>query len=108
DVLIGAPLADDASPDTGIAYLFDGASGALLQTFSNPAQGRFDHFGFALAAGPAGILIAAPGPSHLHLFRATEAASAPAGAAPVCGNGTIEPGEACDDGNTVDTDDWRN
>jgi hypothetical protein len=34
--LVGAPFDDTAGPDTGAAYLFDGATGALLQTFLVP------------------------------------------------------------------------
>src|SRR5207244_2022557 len=109
-------LDDTGAPDTGAAYLFDAGTGALLQRFLNPAQGAFDHFGFALAAGPSGLLVGAPGPSRVYVFRPapqaaqalrTEAVAAAAGRA-LCGNGIVEPGEECDDGNRVDTDDCRN
>jgi len=114
-VLVGAPLDDAGALDTGAAYLFDGGTGALLQTFPNPAQGAFDHFGFALAAGPSSLLVGAPGPSRVYVFRPTGQASAlraetirTAARGPRCGNGIVEPGEECDDGNAVDTDDCRN
>src|SRR5207244_4574928 len=51
NVLVGAELDDAGALDTGAAYLFDGGTGALLQTFPDPAQGAFRHFGFVLAAG---------------------------------------------------------
>src|SRR5437763_503054 len=116
NVLVGAQLDDAGALDTGAAYLFDGGTGALLQTFPNPAQGAFDHFGFALAAGPSGLLVGAPGPSRVYVFRPAGQASAalraetirPAARVPRCGNGIVEPGEECDDGNAVDTDDCRN
>src|SRR5439155_932521 len=37
NVLVGAQLDDAGALDTGAAYLFDGGTGALLQTFPNPA-----------------------------------------------------------------------
>jgi len=36
NILVGAPFDDTAGPDTGAAYLFDGATGVLLQTFLVP------------------------------------------------------------------------
>src|SRR5438034_1327210 len=101
NLLVGAELDDTGAPDTGAAYLFDAGTGALLQRFLNPAQGAFDHFGFALAAGPSGLLVGAPGPSRVYVFRPapqaaqalrTEAVAAAAGRA-LCGNGIVEPGE---------------
>jgi len=116
NVLIGAPGDDTAALDTGAAYLFDAGTGTLLQTFLNPAQGAFDHFGFAVAAGPSGLLVGAPGPSRVYVFRPIAQASSalrpatirPAVGGPRCGNGIVEPGEECDDGNAVDIDDCRN
>src|SRR5262249_41374395 len=96
--------------------LFDGASGVLIETLPNPAQAAFDHFGAALAAGAPGLLIGAPGPSRVYVFAPTLAGAvttaairvvAPAATAR-CGNGIVEPGKACDDGNGIDTDDCRN
>src|SRR6058998_2576361 len=50
-VLIGAPFDDTGAEDAGIAYLFDAASGALLDTFENPAPAPGDQFGASVAAG---------------------------------------------------------
>src|SRR5207253_6807863 len=49
-VLIGAPFDDTGAEDAGIAYLFDAASGTLLDTFENPAPAPGDQFGASLAA----------------------------------------------------------
>ncbi len=48
DVLVGAPLSDVAGLDRGVAYLFDGATGALLQTFTRP-DAVPGWFGYAVA-----------------------------------------------------------
>ena len=41
------------------AYLFDGSSGQLLQTFLNPSPEASDHFGFAVLAFGDDVLIGA-------------------------------------------------
>ena len=118
-VLIGAPLTDTTAQNTGQAYLFDPATGALLQTFQNPAQGAFDRFGSSVAPGPSGLLIGAPGPGRVYVYtgvvstslavtnaRGSTAAAATSG--PRCGDGHVEGNEQCDDGNDIDTDDCRN
>src|SRR5262249_24772878 len=91
----------------------------LRETFPNPAAGAFDHFGFSVAAGPLGLLVGAPGPSRVYLFRspngAATAQAAPAAirATPLAaaggrrGGGVAQPRGARDDGNTVDLDDCR-
>jgi cysteine-rich repeat protein len=120
DILVGAHLDDTGAPDTGAAYLFEAATGALRQTFRNPAQGKFDNFGFAVAAIDSGLLIGAPGPSRVYLFRPANAGAGSgtalgaltrgggSGSGAGCGNGIVEGSEACDDGNTADSDDCRN
>jgi hypothetical protein len=45
NILIGAPDEDTAgAADAGAAYLFDGLTGSLLQTFLNPSPAALDHF----------------------------------------------------------------
>jgi len=60
NVLIGAPFDDSGATDAGSAYLFDGATGGLLQTFSNPTPAIGDQFGFRVSAVGANALIGAP------------------------------------------------
>jgi hypothetical protein len=49
-VLIGAPGDDTLGTDAGAAYLFDAATGELLQTFFSPSPLAGAQFGFSLAA----------------------------------------------------------
>ena len=60
NVLVGAPFDDTEGRDAGAAYLFDGVTGALLQTFLNPTPGRGDFFGWSLAAMGENIVVGAP------------------------------------------------
>ncbi|MBN2474997.1 MAG: tandem-95 repeat protein [Pirellulales bacterium] len=59
DLLIGARY-DGASGQAGTAYLFDGATGSLQQTFQNPSPAAGDYFGESLAAVGENVLIGAP------------------------------------------------
>src|SRR5205814_618189 len=58
NVLVGAPGGSD---QPGAAYLFDGATGKLLQPFQSPTPAAGDMFGFAMDAATDRLLIAAPG-----------------------------------------------
>jgi cysteine-rich repeat protein len=49
NVLVGAPFADVAGTDRGAAYIFDGASGALLHTLTRPGAVN-GWFGYSVAA----------------------------------------------------------
>jgi len=49
DVLVAAPGEDLGAQDSGVVYLFDGATGALLRTIQNPTPAAFDQFGVAVA-----------------------------------------------------------
>ncbi len=61
NVLIGAPLKDvGTSEDAGAAYLFDGTTGLLLQSFASPSPDPGDQFGIALAGLGNDVLIGAP------------------------------------------------
>jgi hypothetical protein len=77
-VLVGAPFSDVAAPDGGVAYLFDAASGELLETFHNPTAGAGDQFGATLAAAGTDVVVGAwlddtvgLNAGALHVFRDT-------------------------------------
>lgn len=62
--LVGANLDDTAGPDAGAAYLLDGATGNVLQTFLNPNPepdtfGGLDFFGRAVAGFGNDVLVGA-------------------------------------------------
>ncbi|WP_216700274.1 CHAT domain-containing protein [[Leptolyngbya] sp. PCC 7376] len=59
NILIGSQRDDIGATDTGSAYLFDRASGNLLQTFNNPNPANADLFGRAVAIDGTNILIGA-------------------------------------------------
>jgi hypothetical protein len=59
-VLIGAPYADVGAENAGAAYLFDLATGRLLQTIHNPTPLEHERFGFAVALRGDDALIGAP------------------------------------------------
>jgi hypothetical protein len=61
NVLVGAPFDDTAGTDAGAAYLFDGATGKLLQTFQSPNAAAGDWFGIAVAAVGSNVLVGALG-----------------------------------------------
>ena len=122
-VLVGAPLTSNREPKAGAAYLFDTRSCMLLQTFLSPdAPLGDDRFGSSVSAGPSGPVIGSSGRGRVYVYmrsqpqgmaavlsmlRDTLVPSAIA-AGPQCGNGVLDAGEVCDDGNDVDTDDCRN
>jgi filamentous hemagglutinin family protein len=63
NILVGAPFT--VSPAGGIfqagsAYLFNGTTGTLLQTFNNPTPAVSDQFGYSIAGLGANVLIGAP------------------------------------------------
>ena len=57
NVLIGASRDDTGAEEAGAAYLFDGTSGALLNTFLNPTPEAADHFGYSVAALGNNVLV---------------------------------------------------
>jgi hypothetical protein len=57
--LIGAILDDEGAEDSGAAYLFNAATGALLQTFLNPTAAFNDQFGYSVALSDGQALIGA-------------------------------------------------
>lgn len=67
-VLIGAPENDTGASNAGAAYLFDASSGALLQTFLNPAPAANDYFGRSVAGVAAKALIGSYPSNAAYLF----------------------------------------
>jgi hypothetical protein len=63
-VLVGAPTDDTSGDELGAAYLFDGATGALVLTLYDPAPTYHAHFGSAVAAAGPNLLIGAPGEAY--------------------------------------------
>ncbi|TMC60341.1 MAG: DUF4215 domain-containing protein, partial [Chloroflexi bacterium] len=117
-MLIAAPLDDTGAVDAGAAYLFDATTVSPLVTFLDPAAGGRDQFGLAVGAQGRSVVVGTPGPSRAYRFdplglslaaHASVAARLTANSASgLCGNGIVDPGEQCDDGNTNDFDDCRN
>jgi cysteine-rich repeat protein len=56
-VLIGAPGDDFQDEDSGTAYLFDAATGALLLTLHNPVPADDDYFGGSVAMRGTDLLV---------------------------------------------------
>ncbi len=61
NVLIGASDDDTSGPNVGQAYLFDAATGALLQIFDDPTVTGGDRFGFSVAISESNVLVGALG-----------------------------------------------
>ncbi len=68
NVLVGAYLDDTGASDAGAAYLFDGVTGELLQTFLNPTPEDLDQFGHSVASVGDDVLVGAPGGDAVYLF----------------------------------------
>ncbi len=117
-VLIAAPFDDAGAVDAGAAYLFDTTIASPLVTFRDPAAGGRDQFGLAVGAQGGSVVVGSPGPSRAYRFdpvgpslaaHSSVAARLTANSVSgLCGNGIVDPGEQCDDGNGNDFDDCRN
>ncbi len=59
DILVGARFDDAFGDDAGAAYLFDGVTGELLQTFSSPFAAPNAQFGYSVAAMGENVLVGA-------------------------------------------------
>jgi len=59
NVLVGAPQDDTGDTDAGAAYLFNGTTGSLLQTFVNPTPAFDDQFGRSVAGISEDVLVGA-------------------------------------------------
>lgn len=90
-LFVGAPSDTDGY---GKVFVFDVATGALLQVLQNPTT-DVQAFGYSLATLSDGVAVGATG-SNTHdgaVFIYS-----------ICGDGQLAPGEACDDGNLADGD----
>jgi cysteine-rich repeat protein len=91
DVLVGSP-GQDLEP--GEVHRIDVATGAVVETLENPNPGIVQ-FGSAIASLAGTAVVGAAGdvltPGAVHVFTP-------------CGDGTAQPGEECDDGNTAGAD----
>ena len=62
NLLVGASNDDNQGEEgSGAAYLFDAATGDLLQTLLNPSPDRADSFGTSVAVSGNNLLVGAPG-----------------------------------------------
>jgi FG-GAP repeat len=78
NVLISARADDEGAANSGVAYLFDAATGNLLQTLVNPTPANGDVFGVSLALSGNNVLIGSSADDEggdnsgaVHLFDAT-------------------------------------
>ena len=61
NVLIGAPYDNTGATDAGAAYLFDGSTGNLLRTLTNPTPAESAGFGCSVASVGNNVLVGAYG-----------------------------------------------
>jgi len=59
-VVVGAPLDNINGTDSGVVYIFDSATGNLLQTITNPTPGSSDEFGRSVAIAGSTVVVGAP------------------------------------------------
>jgi cysteine-rich repeat protein len=84
-LLVGAADSGAGIVD-GLVYVFDVATGVLVQTLRNPPP-SFEGFGAAVTGVGNSIVAGVYGGDLAYVFT-------------ICGDGTTDPGEQCDDGNT--------
>jgi cysteine-rich repeat protein len=91
-VIVSDPDEASGAPVAGAVYVFDRATGNLLQTIPNPTPQDHDFFGNKMVAVGSLLAVGADhaGPSGQ---RGIVYIYAP------CGDGTLDPGQECDDGN---------
>jgi cysteine-rich repeat protein len=97
--IVGAPYDSAAVSESGVAYLFDGPSGIVLETVPNPRPGVSNRFGRAVTYAHGDLLIGSPGYASVASF---QGAAYLVGVS--CSDGVLGAGEGCDDGNMIDGD----
>ena len=96
-VVVGAPDAAGQEDGQGTAWLFNGPSGAVLSEIPNPSPDFEDFYGSPVVAVAGRAFITSPsGRSDDH--------GAVDAFAIGCGNGVVDAGETCDDGNAESGD----
>ena len=60
-LVVGAPRDDTSGADSGIAYVFNASSGALLHTLANPTPAIGDNFGTSVTIDGSLVVVGAPG-----------------------------------------------
>jgi Sulfatase-modifying factor enzyme 1/FG-GAP repeat len=68
NILVGTPFSNADGEDVGIAFLFDGTTGNLLRTISNPDHIAFGGFGWSVAGVDGNLLIGSRGAEKVYLF----------------------------------------
>ena len=58
-IVVGAYRADDGATESGIAYVFDAATGDLISTLRNPSPNNQDYFGFSVAVWNEQVIVGA-------------------------------------------------
>lgn len=92
-VLVSATLDDTAGPDAGAVYAFDAATGELVGTALNPSPATQPGFGAQLQVFDADTALLAGGNAIYFLSTTLR-----------CGDGVLDAGEECDDGNEAGDD----
>lgn len=102
-IVIGRPAKNGVGGD-GTVYLFDGVTYELVATLPGGLSGSKEEFGNAIAASDRWLFVGATG-----AIGATSEGGDPIATGKVymftpCHDGTVDPSEECDDGNTLNTD----
>lgn len=103
-ILVGAYKDATAGFEAGAAYMFDCSTGALLQTFLPEAPAVEDWFGFSLAAMGSSFLLGAVHDDAGGTFPPPSSGGGAVYLFTPCGDSVLDPGEQCDDGNTIPGD----
>jgi cysteine-rich repeat protein len=100
-MLVGARRDDGGALNAGAVYLYRAPNGELLATFQKGIPGGDEDFGRTIVAvDTMKFFVGAPMDNSVEI----EAGAVYAFRDRSCGNGTLNPGEICDDGNQLDGD----